>query len=240
MYLLVNSLRNRWIVFHRVNQGLQFKLFCEVNAMFKRKFSEEPDHHEEKAPEEQTSALSFNSLPLPRTVTLDSTGESKEPGLRGSSTSFGPVGLEVKDVSSYHRQTSVFFKSDEPRYFMKIREYVEQHGFGPTTPDLVVGLSPGIFLKHYYDKKTLLEFCRDHRIPSHGQKNELTTRIEHFLRTGKILNSNAQKKSTLPFDSELGLRLDRQVVNYKSDPVTRRFFERHIPGFTGFSAYVQK
>lgn len=146
----------------------------------------------------------------------------------------------VKNTSSYSQQASAFFESDERQSFMKIRRYVDQHGFGPTTPDLAIGLSSEIFLKHYYDKQTLLEFCREHGIPSQGQKNELTCRIEHFLRTGKILHVNTPKKNTLPFDSELGLSLDRQVVNYKSDPVTRRFFEKHIPQFTGFSAYVQK
>jgi hypothetical protein len=121
----------------------------------------------------------------------------------------------------------------------KVRQYVKEHGFGPKTPALSSDLSPEIFRAHYYDKKTLVKFCRSHNIPSHGLKNELNRRVELFLKTGEVSEEKPARSAGLP-DSQLGLTLDRQVVNYKSDPATRLFFKKHIPEFAGFSAYVQK
>ncbi len=108
-------------------------------------------------------------------------------------------------------------------------------------PALSSELSPEIFRQHYYDKKTLTTFCREHKIPATGLKNELNERIETFLRTKKVVIVKApQKFSRTPPDSQLGLALDKQVIHYKSDPATRAFFAKHIPNFTSFSAYVQK
>lgn len=123
--------------------------------------------------------------------------------------------------------------------FQKIREYVSIHGFGATTPPLTRDLAADIFRQHYYDKTVLMDFCRQIGISINGLKNEVNDRIDLYLRTKKITQITMSKKSGSA-DSEQGLRLDKIVVNYKSDPVTRAFFEKHIPGFTGFSAYVQK
>lgn len=122
----------------------------------------------------------------------------------------------------------------------KLREYLAKHGFGSSTPVLSAGLSPEIFRQHYYDKETLIQFCRQNNLSTQGLKNEISDRIELFLRTGEISCKKPFRKVMEPFDSQQTLTLDRRVVNYKSDPVTRAFFAKHIPGFTGFSAHVQK
>ncbi len=123
----------------------------------------------------------------------------------------------------------------------KIRRYVAQHGFGSVTPHLSSRLSFDTFRKHYYHKRTLLEFCRTHNIPTYGLKNDLNRRIEAFLKTGKVANECQSKRaSDSTRDSYLELTLDRQVVNYKSDSITREFFAKNLPDFSSFSAYVQK
>ena len=67
-------------------------------------------------------------------------------------------------------------------------------------------------------------------------------RIENYLVTGEIVQeTNSVKRSGgAEADSKTGLHLDKMVVNYKSDPVTREFFKKNIPQFKGFSAHVQK
>ncbi len=120
-----------------------------------------------------------------------------------------------------------------------IKSYIDEHSFGPKTPALTRKLAADVFRLHYYDKKELMEFCQSVGISTCGLKNELNNRIDVYLRTGRVTQARPQASSGSP-DSELGLRLDRTVVNYKSDPVTRAFFQKHIPEFTGFSAFVQK
>lgn len=117
--------------------------------------------------------------------------------------------------------------------------YIRQYGFGIKTPPLTSALPADVFRQHYYDKKELIKFCRSSNIPTGGLKNELNDRIDLFLRTGQVNQVKFSKNKGKP-DSEIGLSLDTVVVNYKSDPVTRAFFQKHLPEFTGFSAYVQK
>lgn len=120
-----------------------------------------------------------------------------------------------------------------------IKLYISQHGFGEKTPPLTVTLDPDIFRQHYYDKKTLITFCRSVGILTTGLKKELNDRIDQFLKTGEIPQVSVHKKPSKA-DSEIGLSLSMPVIHYKSDPKTRAFFQKHIPEFTGFSAQVQK
>jgi hypothetical protein len=118
-------------------------------------------------------------------------------------------------------------------------QFIEEHGFGNPPPPLNKSLSVDVFKQHYYDKKELMKFCRDTGISTGGLKEDLTKRVEIYLRTGKVTVVQAAKSSTTP-DSESGLSLDKVVINYKSDTKTRQFFKKHLPEFTGFSALVQK
>lgn len=93
--------------------------------------------------------------------------------------------------------------------------------------------------KTIYFLRHSVKFCKSVGISTIGLKNELSERIELFLRTGEIDRINVRKMPGKP-DSEAGLSLDALVINYKSDPKTRTFFQQHIPEFTGFSAQVQK
>lgn len=117
--------------------------------------------------------------------------------------------------------------------------YIKSNGFGDPIPELTKHLSPEVFRQHYYDKNELMAFCRNIGISTAGLKEDLNGRIELFLRTGKKNNIRSRQSVTIA-DSVDGLKLEQQVVNYKSDPKTRAFFARNIPKFTGFSALVQK
>lgn len=121
-----------------------------------------------------------------------------------------------------------------------IKQYIIQHGFGATNIPLTRLLSADVFRQHYYDKQTLTKFCKEVGISTGGLKQDLNDRIDVFLRTGQVIQIKHNKKNHGKPDSELGLSLDRYVVNYKSDPITRVFFQEHISEFTGFSAYFQK
>ena len=55
----------------------------------------------------------------------------------------------------------------------KIKAYIAQHGFGVATPKLTKTLSADIFIQHYYDKKTLILFCKRIGISTTGLKHEL-------------------------------------------------------------------
>ncbi|MDN5897932.1 MAG: SAP domain-containing protein, partial [Psychrobacter sp.] len=95
------------------------------------------------------------------------------------------------------------------------------------------------FKQRYYDKKELMAFCRLVGISTVGLKSDLNTRIEQYLNTGQITAVKPKKFSIVP-DSQSKLSPEKIVVNYKSDLSTRRFFEKNLPEFTGFSALVQK
>ena len=84
-----------------------------------------------------------------------------------------------------------------------------------------------------------MAFCRNIGISTTGLKEDLNERIEWFLRTGKKTVIRPVQ-STAIADSVNGLKLEKRVINYKSDLKTRAFFAGHIPQFTGFSALVQK
>jgi hypothetical protein len=120
-----------------------------------------------------------------------------------------------------------------------IEHYISEHGFGAPKPLLSSKLSADMFREHYYDKKELIKFCRSTSISTLGLKHDLNQRIDVFLRTGQVITVTPKKKLAAP-DSETGLWLDKQVVNYKSDLMTRQFFQKHMLNFTSFSALVQK
>jgi len=84
----------------------------------------------------------------------------------------------------------------------------------------------------YWYATELKEFADELGIPSAARlrKDELERAIKQFLRSGTIvppakLNPVALTRSRLR-DVDLGLRLDRRVVRYTNDVVTKEFLER--------------
>lgn len=121
----------------------------------------------------------------------------------------------------------------------RVHQYIAKHGFGEPTPPLSSALTAKRFQAHYYDKKTLIQFCRLVGLPISGSKSMLNQRIVHYLDTGKIMSGPKLMRCGIA-DSESGLSIDKPVIHYKSDAATRCFLETHVTGFKRFSAKVQK
>ena len=106
-------------------------------------------------------------------------------------------------------------------------------------PELTKDLPATEFKRYYWEKKELAQFCRQHKLYSGDGKLEITARIEKFLANGIRDNPVVKKITKGNWDSEkFNLTLDTVVVNYKSDPVTRHFFQDHIGKHFHFNARV--
>src|SRR5689334_9019335 len=99
-------------------------------------------------------------------------------------------------------------------------------------PDLTPGMELEDFTAYYWLMAELVAFAKRLGLPSHGQKPELTARIERRLRGAHDRSVSTRKGATGPRDSDQPLRRDTPVVNYKSDEKTRAFFKAQIgPAF---------
>ncbi len=101
------------------------------------------------------------------------------------------------------------------------------------------------FKDFYWTKLELINFCRENNLSSQGGKLELAGRIEQFLVSGnsenfeKILAPNKTGKLSKIRDSELGpLTKTTPVILYKSDVLTREFFQKEIGPHFKFNADV--
>lgn len=106
-------------------------------------------------------------------------------------------------------------------------------------PLLRKGLSSDVFKAYYWEKKELVNFCVQHKLPSLGGKLELTARIEYYLETGKIVKV-INKKRKYKFDSQVVIISSRKVVNFKCDAKTREFFVREIGRNFRFNDYLRQ
>jgi len=58
-------------------------------------------------------------------------------------------------------------------------------------------LDSAVFRNFYYLKQELIDFCRENRLPTSGSKTELVDRIAHFLDTGNVLKSSANRRKRM-------------------------------------------
>ena len=129
-------------------------------------------------------------------------------------------------------------KTRDKEILRLFHSYIKSKGFGPPRESLTISISPDVFKRCYYNKDQLKMFCQQYGISTVGSKDDLSRRIEYFLRTGNI-KKDSKKAHHGKADSEQGIMLNTQVVHYKSDSKTRMFMKNHMPRFTGFSAWVQ-
>lgn len=100
-------------------------------------------------------------------------------------------------------------------------------------PQLTPTLSVEDFRAYYWLKAELLAFCRQQGLPSGGAKQELSARIEHFLRSGEILppqpRASRSKRAAMPTS------FTRETVigaGWRCSQALRAFFEAQIgPSF---------
>lgn len=102
-------------------------------------------------------------------------------------------------------------------------------------PELTKEISVESFKDFYWLKEELQTFCRANGISATGAKQDITDRIELFLRTGVVKKPKTIKKMSPPVD----LSLDTVITeNHRCSQHVRAFFKTIIPKFH-FSTYIQ-
>jgi len=106
-------------------------------------------------------------------------------------------------------------------------------------PILNKNITPLHFKQFYWEKIELIAFCRKNAMSTQGAKLDLAKRIEEFLTSGKKDTPTQKKVGKGKWDSEKEpLTRGTIVVNYKSDRVTRAFFQKEIGQHFNFKADI--
>ncbi|MCL2153266.1 MAG: SAP domain-containing protein [Oscillospiraceae bacterium] len=105
-------------------------------------------------------------------------------------------------------------------------------------PDISTNLDSAVFLRYYYLKTELVQFCRQEGLQTSGGKDDLTKRISHYLDTGEnlVANSLPKRSNSIQNITEDTLIESHFVCSEKH----RAFFVQSIgKGFT-FNVAFQK
>ncbi len=96
-------------------------------------------------------------------------------------------------------------------------------------PTLNSNTDPEEFKNYYWLKEELSSFCKTHNISRSGNKADLTDKVYHFLKTGKVsitITSLKTKKSMVP---NTKLSIDAKIPEgYRNDENHRSFFKQEI------------
>lgn len=99
-------------------------------------------------------------------------------------------------------------------------------------PKLNKSISIKDFKEFYWLKEELVKFCKETGIIASGSKIEISKRIESYLKTGDIQQTNVKPKpkSTSKFDwNNQQLSLASEITdNYKNTENVRKFFQQQI------------
>ena len=105
-------------------------------------------------------------------------------------------------------------------------------------PELTTKTDANAFRNYYYLKEELVQFCRENGLPTSGSKQELTERIAHFLKTGKVLSSSAPKKAAVTVgDITENTPIEANIVCSEKH---RAFFKEKIGKSFSFNVAFQK
>ncbi len=113
-------------------------------------------------------------------------------------------------------------------------------------PDLNPSIPPEEFKNYYWLKEELVSFCTQAKLPTSGDKIEITERIYYFLTTKKIKPQKTKKKPTSTFDWKKAVLKPETLItdNYHNNENVRSFFKKHIgPHFhftTVFMEWMKK
>lgn len=106
-------------------------------------------------------------------------------------------------------------------------------------PELTKDINPEEFLGYYWLKAELSQFCRSEGIPASGNKEELTQKIELYLRTGNIEQTKKRANGKKRESRKDALSLETIITkNHRCSQDVRVFFQSVIPKFH-FSTYIQ-
>lgn len=98
-------------------------------------------------------------------------------------------------------------------------------------PGLTKELGYDTFLQYYYLKEELIAFCKENGVSTAGGKQDITKRIEHFLKTGeKLAGRVVKRKSADIVYSELSL--DSMIEENFICSEKHRIFFKEIIGTT--------
>lgn len=105
-------------------------------------------------------------------------------------------------------------------------------------PKLTKEINPKHLRSFYYLKEEFLSFCRTNNLQTTGSKEELLKRIEHYLKTGKKLQSK-QKKTKQERKTEIKLD-DIIEANFVCSEQHRAFYKKEIGTSFSFCVPFQK
>jgi len=96
------------------------------------------------------------------------------------------------------------------------------------------------FLQYYYLKEELVSFCRENGLSTIGGKQDITKRIEHFLKTGEKLTVSIGRRKNVNIKlSEISL--DSVIEeNFVCSEKHRAFFKSVIGNNFSFNVTFQK
>lgn len=98
-------------------------------------------------------------------------------------------------------------------------------------PELDKNLDSETFRNHYYLKEELINFCRNHGLPTSGGKIEITERISHYLDTGEVQAAKTKTKAKPQIT-----RITEEILiepNFVCSEIHRAFFKEKLgPSFT--------
>lgn len=106
-------------------------------------------------------------------------------------------------------------------------------------PPLTKNIHLEEFKQYYWLKKELQAFCKNHGLSPTGSKEEITERIDEFLRTGTIIKPTR----TLSRQNDKNIELSLETVineNHRCSQEVRAFFKSIIGPTFHFSTYIQK
>ncbi len=105
-------------------------------------------------------------------------------------------------------------------------------------PVLNKNLDSKSFLKWYWLKEELTEFCKANGIPASGSKTGLTERIAHYLDTGKVISAPKVRRTCSKITS---ITLDSLIEpGIVCSEVHRAFFKEQIGDSFSFNVAFQK
>lgn len=106
-------------------------------------------------------------------------------------------------------------------------------------PILSTNLDADIFLQYYYLKEELSTFCRENNLCVSGGKQDLTKRIDYYLRTGKKSISFIEKRNNITNSDDI--TLDSVIENnFICSEKHRAFFCSVIGASFSFNVTFQK
>lgn len=107
-------------------------------------------------------------------------------------------------------------------------------------PILSKELEYDTFLQYYYLKEELVVFCKENGLSTNGGKQDITKRIEHFLKTGeKLVEPVVKRKNVDTNINELSLESIIEE-NFVCSEKHRAFFKAIIGDTFSFNVTFQK